>query len=99
MENEFLNEFCRIAFRVDFNPLRRTYQLNLLILNYKHKDLYEREVQKWMRIHSGRRLTIFEVAEMYGKAFVQVATMRTAMYGFIKAGIYPINRNILYEQP
>ena len=54
-------------------------------------------MEKWMRQHPGRRVTIYEVGELFGEAFVKSAVMHTAINGFRKSGIYPLNPEVFPE--
>lgn len=55
---------------------------------------YSQEVAKWQQHHPGRPVTIYQVAELFGSAFLKAASMQTAINGFRKTGIYPLDRNI-----
>ncbi|XP_076177236.1 uncharacterized protein LOC143151720 [Ptiloglossa arizonensis] len=52
---------------------------------------YKQEIQKWLIHHPGRHVTIYEIAELFGAAFLKVAQIQTAIEGFRKIGILPIN--------
>ncbi|XP_071559229.1 uncharacterized protein [Temnothorax nylanderi] len=62
---------------------------------------YEEEVQEWLTDHRtpgpGRHVTICKVAKLYGKAFSRAAEKQTAIDGFEKSGIYPLNKNVLAD--
>lgn len=53
---------------------------------------YDRVALSWLRLHPGR-----VVSEIFGNAFVQAATMSTAIHAFKKCGIRPCNRNNFKE--
>ncbi|XP_043464091.1 uncharacterized protein LOC122499682 [Leptopilina heterotoma] len=55
---------------------------------------YSKEVQKWLRTHPNRVVTMFEIFGLFGKAFEAAATLSTAKNGFQKTGIWPFNRNL-----
>jgi hypothetical protein len=41
-----------------------------------------------------RIVTIRQVGKLFGKAYLRAATVETAMNGFRKSGIYPLNHNV-----
>lgn len=57
-------------------------------------NFYGEEVRKWMRQHPGRRVTIYEIGKLFGDAFMKAATMQTAISGFKKTGIYPLDSEV-----
>ena len=58
---------------------------------------YTQAVACWLQSHPGRVVSTFQIAECFGKEYVRAATMRTAVNGFRKTGIWPIDRNVLDE--
>lgn len=54
---------------------------------------YDQAATAWLRSHPGRVITTFQISEIFGKAYVQAATMTTAINGFKKCGIWPYNQN------
>ena len=58
---------------------------------------YEQEVKKWLRQNPGRVVTQFQIAQLFGKAYLRSATMITAINGFSTPGIYPLDRNVFSE--
>lgn len=58
---------------------------------------YEQAVTAWLRSNPGLVVTIRQVAEVFGNAFVQAATMSTAVNGFRKCGIWPYNPKVFSE--
>lgn len=57
---------------------------------------YEQAVTAWLRSNPGVVVTIRQVAKVFGNAFVQAATMSTAVNGF-RIGIWPYNPNVFSE--
>ena len=47
--------------------------------------------------HPGKIITIYDVAELIGKADEQALTPRTIRSGFAASGIWPFNRNVFGE--
>lgn len=58
---------------------------------------YAKEVQKWLRSHPNRVVTMFEIFSLFGKVFETVGTLGTAKSGFAKTGIWPYNRNLFSD--
>ena len=58
---------------------------------------YTQEVECWMKRHPGRCVTVFQLANLFGVAYLKSATAQTAANGFRKTGIYPVNRNVFED--
>lgn len=60
---------------------------------------YSDEVKKWLREHSKdhRVVTQFQIASLFGKAYLKASTMTTAISGFRATGIWPVDTNIFTE--
>lgn len=54
-------------------------------------------MEKWLRLHPGRTVTQFQVAELFGKAYGRAATVGTAINGFARAGVWPVDRDVLKD--
>jgi hypothetical protein len=50
---------------------------------------YSNEVKKWLRSHPARVVTQFQTAALFGQAFINAATMSTAINAFRATGIWP----------
>ena len=48
-------------------------------------------VECWLQSHPGRVLSTFQIAELFGRWYVRAATVRTAVNGFRKTGIWLID--------
>lgn len=59
---------------------------------------YDEEVRTWMREHDGRRVTEFDVAGIFAKAYAKAATVKNAMSGYEKCGIHPFRNDIFTEE-
>ena len=58
---------------------------------------YTQEVEKWLRKYPGRVVSLYQVAELFGAAYMRAATMLTAVNAFQKTGLYPVNRHIFND--
>jgi len=65
-------------------PLDRTFFKSL-------KSNYNARSDDWMRSNAGRRISFFDMAEIFGRAYLQTADMAKAVNGFSSCGIWPIN--------
>ncbi|XP_041377957.1 mucin-5AC-like [Gigantopelta aegis] len=54
---------------------------------------YDQELEKWLRNNTGRVVTTFQIAELFGKEYMKSATALTAANGFRRTGIYPTDRD------
>lgn len=55
---------------------------------------YTQECELWLRNHPGRQITIRQVGQLFGKAYLKATTPRNAISGFANTGIWPLNPNI-----
>lgn len=61
------------------------------------KTYYAQEISQWLKQHPGRVVTVYQVAELFGMAYNRAATAETAVNGFRKTGMFPVNRNIFRD--
>lgn len=54
---------------------------------------YDHAASNWLRSHPGRVITMFQISEIFGQAYMQAATMSTAVNSFRKCGIWPYNQD------
>lgn len=80
-------------------PPHCTHRLQPLDVSFMKplSTFYAKETSKWLRIHPGRVVSMFEIFSFFGKAFEQAATISTAKNGFEKTGIWPFNRNLFND--
>ncbi|XP_036318410.1 uncharacterized protein LOC118733209 [Rhagoletis pomonella] len=60
------------------------------------KSYLSEEIRVWMR-SNGRALTPFDMAELYGKAYLRVHSGKIAINGFRTTDIFPLNRYIFRD--
>jgi hypothetical protein len=70
-----------------FHPLDRTVFSPL-------KKYYNKVCNEWLLQHPGSPLTIYNVAECFGKAYPLAFTPTNIQNGFKVSGIWPLNENI-----
>lgn len=58
---------------------------------------YDEETRKWLRTNPGKVVTLFEISKLFAQAFLSSANMKTALNGFEKTGIWPVNPNIFTD--
>nr|CAI5854506.1 unnamed protein product [Callosobruchus analis] len=58
---------------------------------------YDQQITAWLRSNPGMVVTIRQVAEIFGKAFVQACKMATAVNGFKKCGIWPYGQTVSFD--
>lgn len=80
-------------------PPHCTHRLQPLDVSFMKpiSTFYDHEVSCWLRTNPGRVVTIYQVAKLYGNAFIKAATMETAINGFKKTGAWPVNRGVFNE--
>lgn len=59
---------------------------------------YSQEVECFLRNHPGRVVTVYQIAEIFGKAYLRASIPSNAINGFRKTGIYPVDRNVFTEE-
>ncbi|CAH0721624.1 unnamed protein product, partial [Brenthis ino] len=63
------------------------------------KTFYAQEVENWLTNHPGRIVTQYQLGEIFGKAYAKACQIDTAVNGFRKTGIFPLNENIFVDSP
>ncbi|KAJ3655327.1 hypothetical protein Zmor_014462 [Zophobas morio] len=64
---------------------------------YPLNTYYEQETRIWLRNNPGKVITLYEIGQLFGRAYQRAATLQTACNGFKNTGIYPYNPNIFPE--
>lgn len=55
------------------------------------KTYFNQEVSTWLKIHPGRVVTHFQIGAILNKAYGKAATVQTAVNGFQKTGLWPVD--------
>lgn len=58
---------------------------------------YDHACSNWLRSQPGRIITTFQISETFADAYIQSATMSTALNAFRKWGIWPFDQNNLTD--
>lgn len=77
-------------------PPHCTHRLQPLDVSFMKplSNFYKDEVRKWLRTNPGRVVTLHQIALLFGASYIRSATMTTAVNGFGRTGIWPVNINI-----
>ena len=59
---------------------------------------YSQCVDSWMRANPGLTVAEQKVTQFFGEPYSEAATISTAVNGFKKSGIWPINRNVIGDE-
>ena len=80
-------------------PPHCSYKLQPLDVGFMKplSNYYENEVRVWLRSNPGKVVTLWQLSTLFGAAYVNAATMKTAMSAFKKTGIWPPNQNVFEE--
>lgn len=62
------------------------------------KTFYAQEITSWLKQNPGRVVTVYQIGELFGRAYMRAAVVETAVNGFRKTGLFPVNRNIFREE-
>lgn len=58
---------------------------------------YDMALEKFLNNHPGRVVTVFQIAKIFGDAYLQAATPLTAINAFKKCGLVPYDPNIFTD--
>jgi len=61
------------------------------------KAHYNSECDKWMLSHAGQRISQYDIAGLFGAAYLKTCTMEKAISGFRCTGLWPFNPDIFTE--
>ena len=59
---------------------------------------YGQAVEKWLRNNPGRVVTVYQVGQLFGEAYLRAAVPTTAINAFRRTGIFPCNRDVFGEE-
>ena len=71
----------------------KTQPLDLAVYG-PHKAYFNAAVNSWMLAHPGKTVTIHNMAQLMGDAWLKAATPSNIMSGFKTSGIWPIDRHV-----
>lgn len=60
-------------------------------------SFYSRSIEKFLRNNPGKVVSLYQIARLFGEAYLQAALPATAISGFLKTGICPVNRDVFSE--
>ena len=80
-------------------PGHTTHRLQPLDVSFFKplSSYYSDEIEKWLRANPGRIVTQFQVSALFGKAYGRAATVGTAVNGFARTGVWPVNRDVFKD--
>lgn len=80
-------------------PPHTTHKLQALDVAFmKPLSLYyDDEVRKWLRTNPGRVVTFHQLSALFSAAYVRAATMQTAINGFRKTGVWPVDSSVFSD--
>lgn len=61
------------------------------------KNYFEQEVSLFQRTHVGRIISHYDVAKLFGEAYMKAANAQNAVKGFSTTGIWLTNRNVFND--
>lgn len=62
------------------------------------KHQYAKECDLWHTNNPGSRVSLYDIVEIFSKAFLHAATLEKAIKGFQTTGIYPFNNEIFPDE-
>ena len=58
---------------------------------------YDEEVRKWLRANPGRVVTLQQITKLFCLAYLRAAAPLTAIHGFTKTGVWPVNKDVFTD--
>ena len=76
-------------------PPHSTHRLQPLDVTFMKplKSFYSQEIEKFLCNNQGRVVTIHQISHLFNSAYLRAATPATAIKGFERTGIFPVNRD------
>ena len=62
------------------------------------KSNYNKEIDRWMLNNPGKRVTDYDISEIFAPAYLKTVSAEKAANGFRVAGIYPFNPDVFQEE-
>jgi len=62
------------------------------------KRLYNREIDAWLVSHPGKTVSIYDIAEVSGKAWSKAAMPANIISGFAASGIHPFQPDVWHDE-
>ena len=62
------------------------------------KTAYYKRCSEWLHSNSGKRITQYEVASLFGDAYCSISNIQKCVSGFRAAGIYPFNSGVFSDE-
>ena len=80
-------------------PPHCTHRMQPLDVNYfkSLKHNYTNQCDNWMTTHHGKRISQYEMAAIFGRAYIRASTPDKGVKGFEKCGIWPYNPEAFTE--
>jgi len=75
-------------------PLDKAFMVSL-------KTFYSQEIEKWLRSHPGRVVTVYQIGELFGNTYTRTATGEITANGFRATDLFPCDKIIVrpYDFP
>ena len=58
---------------------------------------FTQSIETYLRNNPGRVVTMFQIGRLFGEAYLRAAVPTTAIHGFEKTGIAPVNRHVFTD--
>lgn len=80
-------------------PPHTTHRLQPLDVAFMKplSSYFDDEVRKWLRTNPGRVVTLHQLSALFSAAFIRAASMPTAINGFRKTGVWPVDANVFSD--
>ena len=62
------------------------------------KTFYNREIDHWMLRNPGKRVSDYDIVDIFRPAYLKATTPEKGIHGFEKTGIFPFNPDIFKEE-
>lgn len=62
------------------------------------KPFHAQEIETWLRANFGRVVTVYQIGELFQRAYMKAATVQNAVKGFRTTGLYPMNKYLFGDE-